>query len=897
MARQVKAAVLAVSAALVVALPAILAAAQVKAPVILATSVAMAAVFAIFATYWRDSLIELLRRDRSDQKALRGGCVMVENRLPLVRHVSDPTVLGVHPSRRLPAGAPGEAVAGATNLPLYVPRDIDADLRELLATPDFVLIAGDSTAGKSRTAFEAMAAALPNHTLVAVQEKKALGSAISQLGQLRHAVLFLDDLERFLGDGGITRNTVFQLTSGHKHYLVATIRSAELDKYDSADPGSRIVSRDILAALALAKRIDLPRMFSESEQHRAKTRAHIDERIAEALRHAGTFGLAEYLAAGPELMDRWQTARDGGEHMRGAALCAAAVDCRRAGLTGPLPRVLLSHLSDEYLPVRGGTRVVGETEESAWRWVTTVWHTTALLTEVDGANIEVFDYLVDEVSRRATSPVSDTVLRACLNSADTAEIMRVGTTARVHARYQIALDAYAMARGARTAESGADSEPSLAAWGHYAAVLRVMGRLREAEQEHRAVLRARLARLGPDDPGTLASRNNLALVLHDLGRLAEAEAEHCTVHEVRARTLGPDHPATLTNRNNLAMVMHDLGRFDEAEQMHCQVLRAYDTLLAQAHAPESPGSVNTAAVLASLGRLEDAEAEHRTVLDTSTRVFGPDRPDALTSKGNPTLVLHAPERLSEAIELHRSVYEGFRRVLGADHPTTLTALSNLAVVQHAVGDVEAAESAHSATVAGFSRVLGQYHPSTLTCLSNHAVALQALDRDVAAENEHRQVIEGFRRTLGDDHPSTLTSRSYLASMMFSLGRINEAATEQAEVLAGFSRILSLNHPSTLTCRENLAVTLHSQGQMDRARAEQQAVVAGFTRLHGPSHPSTLTSLSNLAVMLSSLGRHVEAVANGEAVLAGFIQLLGSHHPRTIRAEQILASLRNNAYGR
>ncbi len=95
-----------------------------------------------------------------------------------------------------------------------------------------MLIAGDSTAGKSRTAFEAVAAALPDHTLVAVQEKKALDSVISQLEQMRHAVLFLDDLERFLGDGGITRSTVFQLTSGRKHYLVATIRSAELGKYD-----------------------------------------------------------------------------------------------------------------------------------------------------------------------------------------------------------------------------------------------------------------------------------------------------------------------------------------------------------------------------------------------------------------------------------------------------------------------------------------------------------------------------------------------------------------------------------------------------------------------------------------------------------------------------------------
>jgi bifunctional pyridoxal-dependent enzyme with beta-cystathionase and maltose regulon repressor activities len=788
MTRQIKAVIVATSAAIFVALPAIMTAAQVKAPFVLAASAAMAALFAVFAAYWRDSLIELLKVDRTEQTALRDGCVMINGKLPLVRQLIDPTVLGVHPARRLSSsGTPGQkAEVSLDSQPPYVPRDIDVDLRELLAAPGFVLIAGDSTAGKSRTAFEAIAAALPDHTLIAVQDRQVLLSVIARMEQMRHCVLFLDDLEHFLGDGGITRNAVYQLTNGRGHYIVATIRSAELGKYDTTDPGSRIVSRDILATVALARRIDLSRIFSGSEQDRAQTRARQDERIAEALKHVNLFGFAEYLAAGPELMDRWTASREGGEHVRGAALCAAAVDCRRAGLTGPLPRSLLNSLVESYLPVRGGTRAGGEDDEAAWLWATTVWQTTALLTDTGNGDVEVFDYLVDEVSRTAASPVSDVVLRACLDTADTAEIMRVGTTARVHARYQIALDAYAMAHDARNITSGENSEPALEAWGHYAAVLRVMGRLTEAEREHRAVLEARIATLGADDPGTLASRNNLALVLHDLGRLSAAEAEHRIVHEARTRNLGAGHPATLTNRNNLAMVLHDLGQFDEAEQMHCQVLRAYHPLLTTANEAAIAGSVNPAAVLASLGHLEDAEAEHQTVLDTCTRVFGPDRPDALTSKGSPTLVLHAPERLAEAVDMHRSHYEGFRRVLGPDHPTTLTALSNLAVVQHAHGDVEAAESAHGNTVSGFSRVLGRDHPSTLACMSNHAVVLQTLDRIDEAEQEHRQVIAGFRRTFGDDHPSTLTSRSYLASMLFSLGRIDEAAVEQSEVLAGFS---------------------------------------------------------------------------------------------------------------
>jgi hypothetical protein len=66
----------------------------------------------------------------------------------------------------------------------------------------------------------------------------------------------------------------------------------------------------------------------------------------------------------------------------------------------------------------------------------------------------------------------------------------------------------------------------------------------QLETEHRAVLQARLAKLGPEDPGTLASRNNLALVLHDLGRLSEAENEHRIAHEARERTLSGRFAAT-----------------------------------------------------------------------------------------------------------------------------------------------------------------------------------------------------------------------------------------------------------------------------------------------------------------------------------------------------------------
>jgi len=65
--------------------------------------------------------------------------------------------------------------------------------------------------------------------------------------------------------------------------------------------------------------------------------------------------------------------------------------------------------------------------------------------------------------------------------------------------------------------------------------------------------------LGAEHPATLTSRGNLACVLAGLGRLEEAEAEHRAVLRIRSSLLGAEHPATLTSRNNLASVLADLG--------------------------------------------------------------------------------------------------------------------------------------------------------------------------------------------------------------------------------------------------------------------------------------------------------------------------------------------------
>ena len=77
----------------------------------------------------------------------RGCLVLSGGRLPKVREVADPVMLGVHPSPPVHPGsrAPtGELLL--EKVPAYVPRDVDDELRRRLAVSGFVLVVGESTA-------------------------------------------------------------------------------------------------------------------------------------------------------------------------------------------------------------------------------------------------------------------------------------------------------------------------------------------------------------------------------------------------------------------------------------------------------------------------------------------------------------------------------------------------------------------------------------------------------------------------------------------------------------------------------------------------------------------------------------------------------------------------------
>ncbi|MCO5994976.1 tetratricopeptide repeat protein [Actinoallomurus rhizosphaericola] len=629
------------------AVPAVMTAAGVKDWRLLALGAATAAVAGVFAGPAQERFKSLITRRDEQSKALAAGSITTGGRALRVRDVTDPIRLGIHPAPALRRYGHGAASAMAERVPVYVPRDIDEEIRQTIARSGFVLLVGDSAAGKSRAAFEAIVAELPDHVLIAPTDRKALPAVLSEAALHRRCVLWLNDLERYLGAEGLTRTAVAGLLAGNNHrVIVATLRATEEARYRDAgelgDGDARQLQQDVHQVLDQAHRIHVGLSFTPAERIRAEDLATEDPRISDALTHADAYGIPEYLACGPQFLAEWENGWAKGTHPRGAALIAAAVDCRRAGYTDPLPRALLEEIHTHYLAEKGGTRLRPEAIEKAWEWATRVRDNgNALLQDTESGTVEVFDYLTD-ITQRHTPPgdhVPDHIVTATLTYASPVDARTIAGTAHAQGRYQLAEKASRQALTANTEQLGPDHPDTLTSQNNLALALSDLGRLEEAEAEHRAVLDARIRVLGPEHPNTLTSRGNLAVVLSELGRLEEAEAEHRAVLNARIRVLGPEHPDTLTSRNNLALVLSELGRLEEAEAEHRAELEACIRVLGPEHPNTLTSRGNLALVLSELGRLEEAEAEHRAVLDARIRVLGPEHPNTLASRNNLAAVL------------------------------------------------------------------------------------------------------------------------------------------------------------------------------------------------------------------------------------------------------------------
>lgn len=496
-----------------------------------------------FAGLLKDAFDQARSRQVSQRRLLATHC-LVDDRgsLPRLRDLADPFLLGVHRAADVAtaSAAPTGDGAGAQaaqppertdgldstdvserlerlglvdGVPLYVPRDCDARLERALAQGGLVLLEGPSAAGKSRTGYEVLRRFPANRQLLVPKEAGSLRELVDAGYEVRDTVVWLDDLERFLGAGGLDPHLLHRICPASRTDVVvlATIRSEERRTFDAGasasggQAGDRQIARAGAQILEKATVIAVRRELSERELRDAEERSW-DPRIAEALR-AGV-GFAEYLAAGPATLQRWHRGRDGAQHV-GAAIVSAAVDFRRAGHLRSLPRSLLRDLYPHYLDPQVAHRPDLPSFEEGLAWaIDPVRGASACLTCGEGDSYTAFDYLVARTKADpASRPVPQQVWAAVFHVATPEECLYVGYAAADLGDPALAERAF------RVATAAAQPQPRTDAAFNLALVLHDRGADGEAEQWCRVAAEA----------GHPVATNNVGYLL-DL-RNAATEAE------------------------------------------------------------------------------------------------------------------------------------------------------------------------------------------------------------------------------------------------------------------------------------------------------------------------------------------------------------------------------------
>ncbi|WP_167754247.1 hypothetical protein [Amycolatopsis nivea] len=630
---------------------------------------------------------KVLERQAARRETLPSTLIAIgpDRRPRKIRELDDPIALRVHPAEALVHDMAGTRVLDRT--PPYIRRDLHDELSAKIRRGRFVLVVGESTAGKTRMVYEAARATCPDHTLLAPANREALADVAEAVADTPRCVLWLDDLERFMGAGGLTPNLLDRILSHRREdaVITATMRSPEFDRYSAREEGSvpdheLDAWRDARDILRLADVVELSRRWTAEELARARAYDN-DPRIRAALPNVGKFGLAEVLAAGPELVRNWHTGWAPGAHPRGAALVAAAVDCRRAGVDEPVPLDLLIELSRSRLNDRGGELLRPEPLDEALVWATRTSHgaSSLLLPAEQPDHYIAFDYLVD-LPDFDLAPLA--TWRILLARADPHQAFRIGEAAARTFQHSIAAEAFHKA-----AESGIH-EADIAAefYAAYGDQMKTNNRLEKIVDD-------RLDRLGRLHPETLSARLKLTESITDSPHSAEALKIFPELINDLLRTVGERHPDTINASRLHAYAIGVCGDPQTAIELLRKTLPLHQEVFGEEHM----STLLTRHYLAFFVAEDDPSGALEMlddIQDRYTRAYGENSPRVLQIRDLRGGVLRRTGAAAEStLSYLRSLREDRIRIIGSDHAHTMVNTFNIVSVLLSMNRKQEAKSA------------------------------------------------------------------------------------------------------------------------------------------------------------------------------------------------------------
>ncbi|MEU8006204.1 tetratricopeptide repeat protein [Catellatospora sp. NPDC049111] len=310
----------------------------------------------------------------------------------------------------------------------YVPRpEVDSRILAALEEQQFVLLVGGSGVGKSRTMIEMLRASMGDARLIVpLSESDSLAEVVRLA--LGHgsgpAVVWLDELNQYLGRGGLNVKTLGKLAAHDPPVTVVATMDADVYGDIQAKAGTiRSYARGVLSQVH-------PIVLTERLEQQERAADELARRFASLQRQGGP---------------TW-------------ALVRAAADWNRVGLRGPVPDHALRTLFEAYLPA-------SERREAVWAAAVAEACQTgsgaALLQDVGPHAYQVHSHvraMVDGGDGAQAAPIPPQAWQHALDVATSSDLLGVAYAAASRDEGPIARRAAAKVR----AQGPAD--PAAAAW-------------------------------------------------------------------------------------------------------------------------------------------------------------------------------------------------------------------------------------------------------------------------------------------------------------------------------------------------------------------------------------------------------------------------------------------------
>ncbi|MYV47077.1 MULTISPECIES: tetratricopeptide repeat protein [unclassified Streptomyces] len=625
-----------------------------------------------------------------------------------------PQRLGVHPAvPGYPSGPHGSGFV----LPTYVPRPHDIELRERLAAaiadgapPLLVVVRGESCTGKTRTAFEALNATVPDDfELLSPTNTDNLLAVLAANALAPRTVLWLNEAQDYLADpaGEAAAAALLRRLDADGPLIVIATLWPDHDETLTAAPGNDDPHRHARTLLAQAHYTFLPRSFADDLDAVRSTAGH-DQSLATAL-DVGGVNLTQALAAGPDLVTHYEHPA-GAYGIYGRALISAAMDAYRLRVSRPLPLAFLEAAAPGYLTDTERTNASPDWFIGALAHARTlIKQTTRPLQDLPHPTgmgalpnvVRLADYLQQHGrrTRRLLFPPVSFWNAAAEHLTSKTDLTQLGFAAQIRGRYRHAAELFcaaadignpndllplAMLREVTLDSDGAERLYRLAADAGNLAALRTLGDKREAAGDREEA--ERLYRLAADAGDSAALRT--------LGKRREAAGDREEAERLyRLAADAGDSAALLSlanlrepagDRQTLEQLLRASADTGDSEALTALAMmreRAGDCDEAQQLALQAADAGNPGALLALATMREKAGGR-----DRAERLFR-----AAANAGHAVLVVQMARVLEN---LKDSRAEGlYRAAADSANPAALLGLARL---RDAAGDREEAERLYHA---------------------------------------------------------------------------------------------------------------------------------------------------------------------------------------------------------